>query len=519
NGAFDHRPPPIAPSPFPGVPVPFARRVGRPPRRLAAASAVVVAVVDEASGDATIPPGGSPPRIDHDVVVFFVASVGGRARRSRRRTERLACCGGNKRRQHRTTDDDDHAPELVSDDKTNDVVGGGGSKDLGGGSDRFFSSFRGICSDFRSQLDSVAVDPVVVVPRHGVEGTQRRTDEAGFNLEDVRSLQRHALSSSSPDRSSSRGRIARRSAIVVAAADQRRTTNMTINGAATHCAPIDSTMSDIDDILKRIDEVGDDADVRGGRGVGGQVESGTNGAQSRRGTGGGAVDDGAEEGEAWTATIAAEPGRDENAEDGREGVLSLLQPRRRAMAAGAGKHVELHRRGILRWRCRSSIGSGREEMMRYCAGPRPLRAEMLDATSTTREVRGEPASAVVSQSARHYLLRNLRDVVVLVRAPVRPCTSARPELQGLRGRADPTGAVHRIRCHSSEVRCSCYQLRVQRLDGSVKVRRLDRGGGPIIEDCSGMIFSQLLFLGEEGTGREGGYRVVRRRSRNMFMGL
>mmetsp|Transcript_3746 Transcript_3746/g.8271 ORF Transcript_3746/g.8271 Transcript_3746/m.8271 type:complete len:520 (-) Transcript_3746:166-1725(-) len=156
-----------------------------------------------------------------------------------------------------------------------------------------------------------------------------------------------------------------------------------------------------------------------------------------------------------------------------------------------------------------------EEYLQYYRAPRRLdalhpmkREQHLDDDSRAQQ---QPNNS--QESSLSYLLQNLQNVTVLL-------YGARPSLhlQNIRNCqiyvAEPThGPVHVTNCHSSEVRCSCYQLRVhdsKDVKFGVWVR-----SGPIIEDCTGMIFGGNYYsdsVDERGGDNEG----TRVPDRNMF---
>ncbi|KAL3816487.1 hypothetical protein ACHAXA_005843 [Cyclostephanos tholiformis] len=140
-----------------------------------------------------------------------------------------------------------------------------------------------------------------------------------------------------------------------------------------------------------------------------------------------------------------------------------------------------------------------EETLRYYGAPRPANAlhppYIIDSGGQKR-----PSQPAISRDSSSYLLRNLNNVVVLVHG-------SRPSLHLQHVRkckiyaSEPTlGAVHVTDCHSSVIRCSCYQLRVHD-SRDVKFDVWTRSG-PIIEDCIGMEFSGNYY--RSGRGAEGG---------------
>jgi len=121
--------------------------------------------------------------------------------------------------------------------------------------------------------------------------------------------------------------------------------------------------------------------------------------------------------------------------------------------------------------------------------------KMTDSTATTAATPAHNQSKTISSSASSpssYLLRNLSNTTILLHLPhllslhLHNISHCRIYV------TQPTlGPVHVTKCHSSHVQCSCYQLRVHE---STNVRfRVWTRSGPIIEDCSGMVFDGDYF--------------------------
>jgi len=109
--------------------------------------------------------------------------------------------------------------------------------------------------------------------------------------------------------------------------------------------------------------------------------------------------------------------------------------------------------------------------------------QQLDTTTT--------ASSSSSSSSMSYLLQNLTNVTILLHGS-RPSLHIKNIHNCHIYVTEPTlGPVHLTNCHSSEIRCSCYQLRIHdsiHVTFHVWVR-----SGPIIENCKGMVFGGDYF--------------------------
>ena len=98
-----------------------------------------------------------------------------------------------------------------------------------------------------------------------------------------------------------------------------------------------------------------------------------------------------------------------------------------------------------------------------------------------------------SSSSNSYLLQNLTNLTLILHPPL--LSLHLQHIQNCRIYAtQPTlGPVHVTDCHSSQIRCSSYQLRVHD-STNVKFCVWARSG-PIIEDCKGMVFEGGYYTG------------------------
>lgn len=123
--------------------------------------------------------------------------------------------------------------------------------------------------------------------------------------------------------------------------------------------------------------------------------------------------------------------------------------------------------------------------------------------SATRSVHTlHPPSRTVEEQQQQgyesssYLLQNLSNVTILIQG-TRPSLHLQHIYNCKVYISQPTlGPVHVTDCISSSVHCSCYQLRIHE---SKDVRFICWvRSGPIIEDCSGMVFEGDYYSNEEG---------------------
>lgn len=104
-----------------------------------------------------------------------------------------------------------------------------------------------------------------------------------------------------------------------------------------------------------------------------------------------------------------------------------------------------------------------------------------------------------SDGSSSYLIRNLENVTVLLHG-TRPSVHMRHVRNCTIIVSDEThGPVHVTDCHSTVVRCSCFQLRVHESTG-VEFRIWARSG-PIIEDCRAITFAGDYFRAGEEVNR------------------
>jgi hypothetical protein len=411
--------------------------------------------------------------------------------------ERLASA----KKQHK---EDDQASESVNNvhaDMTNDV----GGKDRG---DQFFSDFRKICSEFRSQLDSLlltpsnrtdidapsSVDTSIRDDATTYYATASRRNEGRARLDvilrNVRLLQSHALSTSSlssPVSSISSNRD-----------DEKSDSDEVLLQSILQIPMSDITQTDmrlmsqeLDGILKRIDHAREIicpkekfVFKRYRMAMEEIVRSDRNGHCPPPPSTGVAV------------TIAEDKSHADTEDDVKDRGVGSLPDYGGVLEGMSNCTIEVYSDGTVHV---DRLGDG---ALRYYGAPRPAHA-LHPPCIIDDGGHGWPSSRpAISRDSSSYLLRDLNSVIVVVHG-------SRPSLHLQHVReckvyvTEPTlGAVHVTDCHSSVIRCSCYQLRVHD-SRDVKFDVWTRSG-PIIEDCVGMEFSGNYYRSGRATRGGGG---------------
>ena len=140
--------------------------------------------------------------------------------------------------------------------------------------------------------------------------------------------------------------------------------------------------------------------------------------------------------------------------------------------------------------------------LQYCTAPRSIRALPYPAaaivenqsTATTTET---SSAAETASAASSYLLQNLHNTTLILHGS-RPSLHIQNISHCKLYITQPTmGPVHVTNCTHSTIHCSAYQLRVHESKNvrfNVWVR-----SGPIIEDCTGMVFEGNYYSDEESS--------------------
>lgn len=96
-----------------------------------------------------------------------------------------------------------------------------------------------------------------------------------------------------------------------------------------------------------------------------------------------------------------------------------------------------------------------------------------------------------------YLIRNIRNSMIIIHSTLQSLHIQ--NIHNCKIHASVLGPVHVTNCHDSEIRCSAYQLRVhdsKSITFGVWVR-----SGPIIEDCTCMVFAGDFYTSSSEPGR------------------
>lgn len=157
------------------------------------------------------------------------------------------------------------------------------------------------------------------------------------------------------------------------------------------------------------------------------------------------------------------------------------------------------------------VNESTQSQIQYYSRPRlpdalhPPKCNSSEYTKATTPITTLPSTPGSNMS---YLLQNLTNVTILLHGS-RPSLHL-TNIQNCHIYAtEPTlGPVHVTNCHSSEIRCSCYQLRIH---DSINVRfGVWVRSGPIIENCKEMVFVGNYYYikdhecSEEGVGDKNG---------------
>mmetsp|Transcript_37497 Transcript_37497/g.67528 ORF Transcript_37497/g.67528 Transcript_37497/m.67528 type:complete len:515 (-) Transcript_37497:122-1666(-) len=432
--------------------------------------------------------------------------------------ERLS---GNKKQQTNATaarnhsgGGDDDAPEFLSEINSNDNADGIGSKEQ---SHLFWKSFRTICFEFQNQIDSLLLMPSSSSTAAADSGATKSSNKIPNNenvkayyataarrnegrikldstLQNVRSLQRHALSSSSSVSTSSNHHD-----------DGNNNSNELLLSILQSPMP-DITQTEIrlisqemDTILKRID---------GAREIICPKEKFVfkryrKAMEERERVGGGV--------HCSTVTESTERKR-ENVDAEKEGEAKTKQDLR-SKYGGVLEHmsnctIEILSDGTI------LVDETTEDQLRYYSAPRPVDALLHPASHANEKQYHHQQQQPNTQESSSYLLQNLQNVTLIIHG-------ARPSLHLQHIQhcriyvSEPTlGPVHVTDCRSSKIRCSAYQLRVH--DSNDVTFGVWVRSGPIIEDCKGMVFEGNYYADDgknEGSGKSEESGVV---GRNMF---
>jgi hypothetical protein len=126
---------------------------------------------------------------------------------------------------------------------------------------------------------------------------------------------------------------------------------------------------------------------------------------------------------------------------------------------------------------------------------------------TTQQQEQQDSESSSASSSSSYLLQNLSNVTILLHGSSRPSIHIQHIHNCKIYISEPTcGPIHVTDCHSSTLRCSCYQLRIH--DSKDVTFQCWVRSGPIIEDCSGMIFEGDYYYLEEKNDNDDAVNII-----------
>jgi len=407
--------------------------------------------------------------------------------------ERLA--GNNNKKQHQSTNNckiNDSSPELVNEDNSHvtDAINNTSTKVQ---SNQFFTNFRKICSQYQGQIDSLLLVPsstsdlandstattkssnYTEAKAYYATSTKRNEGQLQLNsvLNNVRTLQRHALSSSSSINTHTE------STSTDSENDSDELLQSILQTPMTDITQTDIRLisSELDKIIKYIDTA---------RGIICPKEK----FVFKR----------------YRKAIA-----EQKMLEGESGIDIVYSEAADNESSAEKKEDEKHQQGNLRTKyggvledmsnCTLEISASgtvlinetSQDDLQFYSAPRSVHT-LHPPSHTIVEEQQQQQSNDESSS---YLLQNLSNVTILIHG-TRPSLHLQHIYNCKVYITQPTlGPVHVTDCISSSIHCSCYQLRIhESKDVSFKcwVR-----SGPIIEDCTGMVFEGDYYLDfEEG---------------------
>eukprot|EP00970_Alexandrium_tamarense_P003712 scaffold605_cov195-Alexandrium_tamarense.AAC.3 len=142
-----------------------------------------------------------------------------------------------------------------------------------------------------------------------------------------------------------------------------------------------------------------------------------------------------------------------------------------------------------------------DEQLKLYAVPRSCNYSSTQQQSDQASSSSSSSTTVAASDASSYLLQNLRNTTLLIHSPLHSLHLQHIQNCKIYVSTPIIGPVHVTDVIKSEIRASCYQLRVhdsKEVRFGVWVR-----SGPIIEDCSGMVFEGNYYL-DDGDGNEDG---------------
>ena len=401
--------------------------------------------------------------------------------------ERLA--GNNKKQQQQSSNNkiNDSSPDLVNEDNNNATVDAIDNVSTKAQSNQFFTNFRKICSQYQGQIDTLLLVPsstsdltndctattkssnYTKAKAYYATSTKRNEGQLQLNsiLQNVRTLQRHALSSSSSINTNTESISTANDNELLQSILQTPMTDITQTDIRLISSELDKIIKYIDTaqeiicpkekfVFKRYRQAMAEQKMLEG-------ESGFDNVHS----------------EAVVNKSSAEKEEDEkqkqdNLRTKYGGVLEDM----------SNCIVEISASGTV------LANETTQDDLQFYSAPRSVHT-LHPPSHTAKEQQHE------SNESSSYLLQNLSNVTILIHGS-RPSLHLQHIYNCKIYISQPTlGPVHVTDCISSNIHCSCYQLRIHE-SKDVRFKCWVRSG-PIIEDCTGMVFEGDYYLhNEEG---------------------
>eukprot|EP00985_Skeletonema_marinoi_P019994 scaffold11655_cov133-Skeletonema_marinoi.AAC.9 len=146
------------------------------------------------------------------------------------------------------------------------------------------------------------------------------------------------------------------------------------------------------------------------------------------------------------------------------------------------------------------VNEATQSQIQYYSLPRRIDSLHPPTFNKSYTLQHDMTSSSSSGSSMSYLLQNLTNVTIILHGS-RPTLHIKNIHNCHIYVTEPTlGPVHLTNCHSSEIRCSCYQLRIH--DSSQVKFGVWVRSGPIIENCKEMVFEGDYYSGDgSGVGK------------------
>jgi len=404
--------------------------------------------------------------------------------------ERLA--GNNNKKQLQSSNSNnckinDSSPELANDVDNNptDTVDNASTKAQ---SNLFFTNFRKICSQYQGQIDSLLLVPsstsdlandstattkssnYTEAKAYYATSTKRNEGQLQLNsiLQNVRTLQRHALSSSSSINTHNES-----------TSTDNKNNNDELLQSILQTPMTDITQTDIRLISSELDKIIKYIDTA--REIICPKEKFIFKRYRKA-----MAEQKMLEGESGIMHSTSEAAVNENNNKEKEEDEKQQQDNLRTKYGGVLEDmsnctVEISSSGTV------LINETTQDELQFYSAPRSV------------HTLHPPSHTVVEDQAHEsssYLLQNLSNATILIHGS-RPSLHLQHIYNCKVYITQPTlGPVHVTDCTSSIIHCSCYQLRIHE-SKDVRLKCWVRSG-PIIEDCNGMVFEGDYYSNEEG---------------------